>query len=222
MKQVIHSRFHCSYSRIKHRKTNGTGVKVKSWTNKDLRKWIASRLGSGRESGKSTIPRRRSQLLSTETEIITQPFKKIPRLRQIFPIEGCVIIYSHPLMLSIFSNIFMPFLPPTHRGSNRYFLSLHFFKVLKHMKTLHLCETARAIPLWLNARIWAHSFSSFVDTSLDSIGLANQPKSLEKKNLATATGVEPKVNLTAATTSCTTWANIAVPVTTNIFTHSPD
>ena len=63
MKLVIHSRFHRSYSRIKHRKTNGTGVKVKSWTNKDLRKWIASSLGSGRESRKSTIPRRRSLLL---------------------------------------------------------------------------------------------------------------------------------------------------------------
>jgi hypothetical protein len=36
-------------------------------------------------------------LISTETEIITQPFKKILRLRQISPIEGCVIIYSHPL-----------------------------------------------------------------------------------------------------------------------------
>ncbi len=35
--------------------------------------------------------------LSTETEIITQAFKKIPRLRQISPNEGCVIIYSHPL-----------------------------------------------------------------------------------------------------------------------------
>ena len=63
MKLVIHSRFHRSYSRIKHRKTNGTGVKVKLWTNKDLRKWIASSLGSGRESRKSTIPRRRSLLL---------------------------------------------------------------------------------------------------------------------------------------------------------------
>ncbi len=39
-------------------------------------------------------------LLSTETEIITQPFKKIPRLQQISPIEGCVIIYSHPLTKS--------------------------------------------------------------------------------------------------------------------------
>ena len=36
--------------------------------------------------------------LSTETEIITQPFKNIPRLQQISPIEGCVIIYSHPLI----------------------------------------------------------------------------------------------------------------------------
>ena len=50
--------------------------------------------------------------VSTETEIIAQPFKKIPRLRQISPIEkqalrgklppqtlrGCAIIYSHPLM----------------------------------------------------------------------------------------------------------------------------
>ena len=42
----------------------------------------------------------RENLLSTETEIITQPFKKIPRLQQISPIEGCVIIYSHPLMFS--------------------------------------------------------------------------------------------------------------------------
>jgi hypothetical protein len=50
--------------------------------------------------------------LSTETEIITQPFKKIQGLQQISPIEkqaftgkippqtlrGCVIIYSHPLI----------------------------------------------------------------------------------------------------------------------------
>ncbi len=36
-------------------------------------------------------------MVSTETEIITQPFKKIPRLQQISPIEGCVIIYSHLL-----------------------------------------------------------------------------------------------------------------------------
>ena len=38
--------------------------------------------------------------ISTETEIITQPFKKSPRLQQISPIEGCVIIYSHPLSRS--------------------------------------------------------------------------------------------------------------------------
>jgi hypothetical protein len=69
---------------------------------------------SSRPGTVAAFPKVRLVILSTETEIITQPFKKIPRLQQISPIEkqalrgkippqtlrGCVIIYSHPLSRS--------------------------------------------------------------------------------------------------------------------------
>jgi hypothetical protein len=55
---------------------------------------------SSRPGTVAAFPKVRLVILSTETEIITQPFKKSPRLQQISPIEGCVIIYSHPLSRS--------------------------------------------------------------------------------------------------------------------------
>ncbi len=48
-------------------------------------------------------PQQRQEILdwlAQRQQIFTQPFKKIQGLQQISPIEGCVIIYSHPLIIS--------------------------------------------------------------------------------------------------------------------------